>query len=124
MTAGHSSPQLNRTSALNQRSTGIAFIVPSEFIEVEGYPHWGTELLETPECFISTDELSQFGDRPPPRCAGHYSLEKMKRELGDLMHVRALAVGYGDFDCRSFDTGTFHDGEGCKSDGQRRYEEV
>jgi hypothetical protein len=102
----------------------IAFIVPAEFVEVEGFPHWGTELLQSEQCSISADELVKYGDRPPPRCAGQFSREKFDRELGDLRHVRALAVGFGDYECKSFDDRDYRPDGGCRSDGRRRYAEV
>ncbi|MBX9841908.1 MAG: hypothetical protein K2Z80_08900 [Xanthobacteraceae bacterium] len=102
----------------------IAFIVPAEFVEVEGFPHWGTELLQNESCFISMEELAQYGDRPPPRCAGKFSQEKFDRELGDLRRVKAMAVGYGDYDCKSFQDRSYGADAGCRSDGQRRHVEV
>lgn len=102
----------------------IAFIVPAEFVEVEGFPHWGTELLQNETCFISMEEAGQYADSPPPRCAGKFSQEKFERELGDLRRVKAMAVGYGDYDCRAFQDRGYGADTGCKSDGRRRYVEI
>ena len=99
----------------------VAFIVPAQFIEVEGFPHWASELLENTRCPIDVSEANVTGT-PPERCAGKFSEQKFKRELGSLNGLKAVAVGYGNFDCVDFSDRDHPNA--CKSDGQRRYAEV
>jgi Trypsin len=100
----------------------IAFIVPADSVEVEGFPHWGTELLDAPSCAWSTDDFDKTGTLPPERCRGTFSETKMKEQLGDYAGLRAMAVGYGIYFCNDY--GREQGPDSCKSDGRRRYVEV
>jgi hypothetical protein len=99
----------------------IAFIVPADNIEVEGFPHWATELLDVSSCGTTT--LDTTTDIPPQRCWGKYSDAKIRDELGNLSGLRAMAVGYGYYYCDTYDERK-QTPNSCKIDNQRRYAEV
>ena len=98
----------------------IAYIVTSPSIEVEGFPHWATEALDAPNCAISTDELSTYGDIPPPRCQGVFSLAKLQSVIGTSLATKAMVVGYGNYTCKNFNNRE----EECLSDSRRRKSEL
>lgn len=113
------SPEQNTKNFMRMTLEDIAFVVPEEFIEVEGFPHWGTELLVGEECFISTDELVKYGDTMPERCARTFKPQIIGENFGDLAKVRALAVGYGYNKCDDY-----FSRKNCVSDGLRRFAEI
>jgi hypothetical protein len=76
----------------------IAFIVPERWVETEGFPHWITEVPGAES--MTTREL--------------------EKTLGDLDGVRAMTIGFGNFECNDPDQRE----RGCRSDGRRRFAEM
>lgn len=74
----------------------IAFIVPDRFIEVEGFPHWATELKLVPQ---------------------NISALELEHELGPLSQVTTLDVGFGNYLCKDFNQRE----AGCVNDTNRRF---
>ncbi|MDI3561732.1 hypothetical protein [Bradyrhizobium sp. Arg816] len=110
------SVEKNRLNFMEMTLQDLAFIVPDEGIEIEGFPHWASELLQTKTCFVSADDVGR--DSPPPSCAARYDAGYLKQQLGDLNNVRALVIGYGDF-CTDLTKR-----EKCSGDGRRRFAEL
>jgi hypothetical protein len=57
----------------------LAFIVPADTIEVEGFPHWATELLDVPSCGMTAEDPVESFNTPPVRCRGKFSESKIER---------------------------------------------
>jgi len=102
------SSQENIRNFLNMTFRDIAFIVPQRWVETEGIPHWATELVRRGQEALFEDTIEkELGDT-------------IEKELGDLANVRAMTVGYGNFECNDFNKRE----KNCRSDGYRRYAEI
>jgi hypothetical protein len=103
----------------------VAILIPDDVIEVEGYSHWITELLQHPY----SDYLSRVACPDYRYCTNLSATQEddlvqiLTKELGPLRDVKALIVGYGGFACRQF----IKDDEGhddCQRDNQKRVAEA
>lgn len=111
--------QQNTINFMKMTLEDIAFIVPSRYLAVEGFPHWGTDLLDGDPCSVTVDDLDRYGDRLPPRCARQFTPGIIAKHFGEVSGGRALAVGFGNHSCADYILR-----KSCVSDGQRRWAEV
>jgi Trypsin/Bacterial SH3 domain len=98
----------------------IAYIALDQAVLVNGYIHWGLELLENlppgkheceePECMdwsLTEERKAAF-------------LQNLQSEVGDLNNAKMRIIGYGNYKCEDYKKRE----QNCVSDGQRRYVEL
>jgi hypothetical protein len=130
---------------LKRAMLDLAFIVPDGLIQTDGYAHWITELISgyhsnhdenNPRAWNESiyDTMAHESGcdvfkgpigSPQKPCEYIWSKrakqklnDRIEKELGDLSKVSTVIVGFGGFDCDSYE------GASCKTDGKRRYAEV
>jgi hypothetical protein len=98
----------------------IGYVVLDHEVLVNGYIHWGLELLENvpagnydceePECMdwsLNEERKESF-------------IQNIQREVGDLNSAKVRIIGYGNYRCADYDNRE----KDCVSDGNRRYTEL
>jgi hypothetical protein len=98
----------------------IAYVTLDRDVLINGYIHWGLELLGSipagkTEC--AEPECMDWSLNPERKAA---FLETLQREVGDLSKATVRVIGYGSYKCADYKKRE----QDCIADGKRRYTEV